>query len=183
MESEPLLTKYDTIVGDGDCGITMKRGAVEILSQIDAGTIPTDHPVPMFSAIADAVSKSMGGTSGIMIELMFRKMSSSLSRADKIGATELCAAFQSGVDAVSLYGGARVGARTMLDALVPSAQALVSSGSLQEAASKAREGAQGTAAMKHASAGRSNYLSEEQLAGTPDPGAEAVAIILESLAA
>ena len=79
MESEPLLTKYDTIVGDGDCGITMKRGAVEILSQIDAGTIPTDHPVPMFSAIADAVSKSMGGTSGILIELMFRKMSSSLS--------------------------------------------------------------------------------------------------------
>lgn len=29
VAQEPLLTKYDTIVGDGDCGITMKRGATE----------------------------------------------------------------------------------------------------------------------------------------------------------
>jgi dihydroxyacetone kinase len=28
-EHEALLTKYDMIVGDGDCGITMKRGATE----------------------------------------------------------------------------------------------------------------------------------------------------------
>ena len=181
-EAEPLLTKYDTIVGDGDCGITMKRGAVEILDQMSKGTIPLDHPVPMFSALADAVSKSMGGTSGILIELMLRKMSSTLSRADNIDVAELCEAFQAGVDAVSLYGGAKVGARTMLDALVPSAQALVTSKSLKDAATKAREGANATAAMKHASAGRSNYLSEEQLTGTPDPGAEAVAIVLESLA-
>jgi hypothetical protein len=37
--------------------------------------------------------------------------------------------------------------------------------------------------MKVASAGRSNYLSEETLEGTPDPGAVVVAIILETLAA
>ncbi|GKY90406.1 hypothetical protein MPSEU_000014500 [Mayamaea pseudoterrestris] len=181
IESEPLLTKYDTIVGDGDCGITFKRGAVEILEQLEKGTISLHHPVPMFSSIADAVSKSMGGTSGVLIELMFRKMSSTLSRMDKIGALEICKAFQAGVDAVSLYGGAKEGSRTMLDALVPSAQALLASQSLTDAAVKAREGAKATAEMKHASAGRSNYLSEEQLTGTPDPGAEAVAIAFESI--
>ena len=181
-ENESLLTKYDTIVGDGDCGITMKRGAVEVQKLLGDGSITTDHPVPMFAALADAVSASMGGTSGILLELMFRKLSSTLSRDDKIGAAELSQAFQAGVDAVSLYGGAQVGSRTMLDALVPAAAELVASNSLVEAASKAGVGANGTAAMKVASAGRSNYLSEETLEGTPDPGAIAVAIVLEALA-
>ena len=174
-EAEPLLTKYDTIVGDGDCGITMKRGAEKVLE----GGVATDHPVTLFATLADAVSASMGGTSGVLLELMFRKMSSTLARQTSIGRAELIAAFGAGVEAVSLYGGATVGARTMLDALVPaSAQT-----TLPEAAKAARAGADSTATMKSASAGRSNYLSEETLDGTPDPGAVAVAIILEALAA
>jgi len=183
-ESEPLLTKYDTIVGDGDCGITMKRGSSEILDRLAKSTIPTNHPVPMFSALADTISASMGGTSGVLLELMFRKMSSTILRSDSVGPTEFAAAFQAGVSAVSLYGGASVGSRTMLDALVPAAAALVDSAGtdLRGAASRARAGADGTAAMKAASAGRSNYLSEDTLEGTPDPGAVAVAIAFEAVA-
>jgi dihydroxyacetone kinase len=181
-ENESLLTKYDTVVGDGDCGITMKRGAVEVQKRLSDGSIPTDHPVPMFAALADAVSASMGGTSGILLELMFRKLSSTLSRDDKIGVAEISQAFQAGVDAICLYGGAQVGSRTMLDALVPAATEMVASNSLAAAAAKAGVGANGTAAMKVASAGRSNYLSEQTLDGTPDPGAIAAAIVLEALA-
>ena len=181
-ESEAELTKYDTIVGDGDCGITMKRGATEIESRINSGGISTDHPVTMFSSMADAVSDSMGGTSGILLELMFRKISSTLSRCDSIGEAEMSQAFQSGVDAISLYGGATVGARTMLDALVPAAKSLVATNSLSEASAVAKIGAEGTADMKVASAGRSNYLSEETLTGTPDPGAMAVSIVFKALA-
>jgi dihydroxyacetone kinase len=181
-ESEHLLTKYDTIVGDGDCGITMKRGATEVLERINQGTILLEHPVTMFDSLANAVSASMGGTSGILVEIMFRKISSTLSKQGKIGFAEMSIAFQAGVDAVCLYGGASVGSRTMLDALVPAATELVVSNSLKKAAIKARAGADGTADIKVANAGRSNYLSEETLAGTPDPGAIAVAIVLESLA-
>ncbi len=181
-EAEADLTKYDTIVGDGDCGITMKRGATEVEDRVTNGSIPTDHPVTMFSSMADAVSDSMGGTSGILLELMFRKVSSTLSRYDSIGEAEMSQAFQAGVDAISLYGGATVGARTMLDALVPAAKTLVETNSLSEAAGVAKIGAHGTADMKVASAGRSNYLSEETLKGTPDPGAMAVSIVFEALA-
>jgi triose/dihydroxyacetone kinase / FAD-AMP lyase (cyclizing) len=182
-ESEPILTKYDVIVGDGDCGITMKRGASEVLARIKNGKIPLDHPVPMFAALADAVSASMGGTSGVLFEIMLRKIGSTLSRAEAIGIDEFCLAFRAGVDAVSLYGGAHVGSRTMLDALVPAANTLSGTKDLKQAAQKAREGADGTAQMKTASAGRSNYLSEDTLDGTPDPGAIAVAIVLENLVA
>jgi dihydroxyacetone kinase len=181
VESEPLLTKYDTIVGDGDCGITMKRGATEIQERLEKQTIPLDHPVTMFDALADAISASMGGTSGVLLELMFRKISSTLCRAESIGTIELCESFRAGVEAVSLVGGAQVGSRTMLDALVPAASTLVETQSLTEAATKAREGAVSTSAMKSASAGRSNYLNENSLSGTPDPGAEAVAIALEAI--
>jgi triose/dihydroxyacetone kinase / FAD-AMP lyase (cyclizing) len=186
-EAESLLTKYDTIVGDGDCGITMRRGANEvrerlITNEATAG-INTDHPIPMFAGLADALSASMGGTSGVLLELMFRKMGSTLGKCDAIGKPELCQAFMAGVDAVSFYGGAQVGARTMLDALVPAAKELLQTNDLTAAAQLARQGADGTARMKVASAGRSNYLSAETLEGTPDPGAVAVAIILESLAA
>ena len=182
VEAEPLLTKYDTVVGDGDCGITMKRGALEIASRLEQGTIPTDHPVTLFRALADAVSASMGGTSGVLLELMFRKISSTLSFCNSIDWTEQSLAVQAGVDAVSLYGGAHVGSRTMLDALVPAAAELVQSNHLTRAATQARQGADGTAQMATASAGRSNYLSEESLSGTPDPGAVAVAIVLEAAA-
>jgi dihydroxyacetone kinase len=181
--SESLLTQYDTIVGDGDCGITFARGALEIKTRLASGALSVDHPVTLFSGLADAVSASMGGTSGVLLELMFRKMSSTLSRVESIGAAELCAAYTAGVDAVSLYGGASVGARTMLDALVPSATALAATRSIQHAALQARQGADSTAQMKVASAGRSNYLSEETLQGTPDPGAVAVAAVFESFVA
>lgn len=68
----------------------------------------------------------------------------------------------------------------MLDALVPAAD-IMGTG-IAAAAAAANEGADSTAKMKVAMAGRSNYLSEEQLDGTPDPGAKAVAIILSAIA-
>jgi dihydroxyacetone kinase len=159
----------------------MKRGATEVETRLNNGSIPTDHPVTMFAAMADAVSASMGGTSGVLLELMFRKIGSTLSRCETIGAAEMSQAFQAGVDAISLYGGATVGARTMLDALVPAASVLVETNNLKEAAAKAKSGAESTAQMKAASAGRSNYLSEETLEGTPDPGAVAVSIVMEAI--
>jgi dihydroxyacetone kinase len=185
IESESLLTKYDTIVGDGDCGITMERGAKEILSQLKSQKIDTSHPVPLFESLATAISSSMGGTSGVLLELMFRKMSTFLnSSSDTIDTQRMKAAFEVGVDAISFYGGASVGSRTMLDALVPAVEVFKneSDSTIEQAAMAAMDGADGTAAMESASAGRSNYLSEESLKGTPDPGAVAVGLVLTVVA-
>jgi len=180
VENEPLLTKYDTIVGDGDCGITMKRGATEILSRLESNTLELSHPATLFSSLADAVSASMGGTSGVLLELMFRKMSTTVASGGVVDAKAMHEAFQAGVEAVSYYGGATVGARTMLDAMVPAAASLLESG-LAAAIASAKEGADSTAAMEVASAGRSNYVGKETLVGTPDPGAVAVALVLEAV--
>ena len=185
VEAEPMLTKYDTIVGDGDCGITMERGAKEISEWLKLGKLRLDHPSLLFADLADAVSDSMGGTSGILLELMFRKMSTTLAIGEGITSKELAVAFRAGVEAISFYGGAQEGSRTMLDSLFPASAAIVSGGgsaiSVQEAATAAQKGVDATAAMDHAEAGRSNYLSKDVLMGTPDPGAAAVHVVLVAM--
>ncbi len=53
---------------------------------------------------------------------------------------------------------------------------------MEDAARAARKGADATAKMKRARAGRSSYVSESNLNGVTDPGAEAVAMLFEGLA-
>jgi len=185
-DAEPTLTEYDTIVGDGDCGITMQRGAKEVLSRLESKALRVDNPVNTFADLADAVSASMGGSSGILLELMFRKMSTSLQSVSGDGITpkDMAVAFRNGCEAVSFYGGAQEGSRTMLDAMFPASAAMLAGdgADIPASASAAQKGADATAAMTTAEAGRSNYLSEEVLMGTPDPGAVAVALVLGTLA-
>ena len=180
IESEPILTKYDTIVGDGDCGITMERGAKEILVRLESKKLGTS-PVPFFESLAVAVSASMGGTSGILFEICFRKMSTFLNAQASINSDIIKVAFAQGVEAISFYGGATAGSRTMLDALIPAVEAIEDGKNFEDAAKAATDGAQLTAAMTSASAGRSNYLNQDSLSGTPDPGAFAVGLVLSAI--
>jgi len=76
-------------------------------------------------------------------------------------------------------GGARPGDRTMIDALTPALEALPEG--FAAAAKAARVGADHTAEILKAKAGRASYISEERLKGHNDPGAEAVALLVESL--
>lgn len=188
VEAEPDLTRWDTIVGDGDCGMTMDRGAKEILSRLGDNKITVGNPVVLFRDLAEAVSASMGGTSGILFELFFRHVSTSLlgsSIGDGVVDTQaLRRAFSQGIEAIAFYGGAKLGYRTMLDALVPAAQVLSSTtedSGWDDAVRAAEGGAQGTAQILEAGAGRSTYLSVDQLKGTPDPGAMAVALAMKAV--
>jgi dihydroxyacetone kinase len=88
-------------------------------------------------------------------------------------------ALQAGLQRVMQVGGAEPGHRTMIDALAPALAAL--SGGVGPAARAARAGADATAAMVRAKAGRASYLSEDKLAGHNDPGAEGVARLFEHL--
>ena len=69
----------------------------------------------------------------------------------------------------------------MIDALQPALEALP--GGIAKAAIAAREGANATALITRANAGRAAYVPEENLSGHNDPGAEAVALVFEGLLA
>ena len=88
-------------------------------------------------------------------------------------------ALKSGLARVQEVGGARPGDRTMIDALTPALEALPDG--FAAAAKAARAGADYTAEILKAKAGRASYISEDRLKGHNDPGAEAVALLFESL--
>jgi dihydroxyacetone kinase len=93
---------------------------------------------------------------------------------------DIVGALVAGLDRVSQVGGARAGDRTFLDALEPALAALPEG--VGAAARAARTGADATAGMVRARAGRSAYLSADKLAGFNDPGAEGVARLFEGQA-
>lgn len=35
VQAEPDLTRWDTVMGDGDCGETLKMGATSLLAALD----------------------------------------------------------------------------------------------------------------------------------------------------
>ena len=118
----------------------------------------------------------MGGSSGVLLASFFAAAGdASASGAGMVGA------LKAGLDRIQQVGGAKAGDRTMIDALAPALDAL--DGGLDAAAQAARKGADNTAMITRAKAGRASYIAEDKLAGHNDPGAEAVARLLEKLAA
>jgi len=177
IAAEPKLTEWDQIAGDGDCGITFQRGAEKILSSVDS--YPVSSAEATLEAIATDVSASMGGTSGALLEIFFRAARVHL-RAEG-NAADYRGAFSAGANAIKDVGGADAGYRTMLDALLPAAAALVDGAPLEAAIAAAEEGAESTMKMEGL-AGRSNYIRAELLATVPDPGAKAIAIAMRAFA-
>ena len=81
---------------------------------------------------------------------------------------------------MKFYGGAQVGDSTLIDALQPALEALRDS-VLEEAILAAQCGAESTATMQQAKAGRASYVNSDNLNGVPDPGAVAVAEVFAAL--
>ncbi|WP_027166089.1 dihydroxyacetone kinase subunit DhaK [Mesorhizobium sp. WSM3224] len=170
---EEPLNSLDAKAGDGDTGSTVATGARSILERID--TLPLADKAATAAAIGDTLGASMGGSSGVLLSIFFTAASQSLGAGAPVGKALLA-----GLDRMTFYGGAKVGDRTMVDALEPALRALDASG-LEAAAKAARQGAEATAAMQTAKAGRSAYIGRQL--DVADPGAFAVAEVFAAVAA
>ncbi|MES1936414.1 dihydroxyacetone kinase subunit DhaK [Salinisphaera hydrothermalis] len=170
------LDELDASAGDGDTGTAFDRGATAIRRALDDDRLSTGDPARLAEEIGDVLARDMGGSSGVLLSILFTATAAALADGRPLGE-----ALTAGIGRMQDYGGARPGDRTMLDALSPAAEALTD-GSLAAAAAAARQGADATADMGHAGAGRAAYVRDDALAGIKDPGAEAVARVFEALA-
>ena len=171
--AEADLNALDAKSGDGDTGSTLATAARALEGALDR--LPLADQTQLYRAIGQELSQTMGGSSGVILAIFFAAAGdASASGQDVIGA------LKAGLARVQQVGGARPGDRTMIDALEPALDAL--GGGIAAAAAAARAGADATAAITRARAGRASYLSEASLAGHNDPGAEAVARLFEQLA-
>lgn len=173
VAAEADLNALDAKSGDGDTGSTLAGAARALRKSLDR--MPLADPTQLYRAIGIELSQTMGGSSGVLLAIFFAAAGdASASGRSWIGA------LSAGLERVMQVGGARPGDRTMIDALAPALEALPNG--LPAAAAAARAGADRTASITRAKAGRAAYLGEGKLAGHNDPGAEAVARLLEGLA-
>ncbi|RZC02370.1 putative 3,4-dihydroxy-2-butanone kinase isoform D [Glycine soja] len=118
------LNEWDGKVGDGDCGSTMYRGAKAILEDIK--NYPLNDAAETVGEIGSSIGRSMGGTSGIIYTIFFKAAHSVLKASSHSGVTskQWAEALAVSIAAVSKYGGASAGYRTLLDALIPASLVL-----------------------------------------------------------
>ncbi|MFN3634961.1 MAG: dihydroxyacetone kinase subunit DhaK [Rhizobium rhizophilum] len=173
IAAEQDLNALDAKSGDGDTGSTLAGAARALISATDR--LPLSDHTQLLRAIGLELSQTMGGSSGVLLAIFFAAAgdgaSSGLPMRD---------ALKAGLSRMQEIGGAGVGDRTMIDALAPALDGLADG--FDAAAKAARQGADDTARMGRARAGRAAYVNSRQLEGNRDPGAEAVARLFEYLA-
>jgi dihydroxyacetone kinase-like protein len=185
VANETYFGDLDAVVGDGDFGYSMARGFEIVLADWD-GFDRTD--ISMFlKKIAVTITSRIGGTSGPIWGTGFLRAAATAAGEDSLDAERIVAMLRAAVEGIKARGGADVGDKTLLDALVPVADAIEertkagSSGvdTLRAAAISARAAAEATRPML-AKKGRAAYTGERSV-GTLDAGAVAVAVLLEAL--
>lgn len=173
IAAEGRLNELDAKSGDGDTGSTLATAAQSLKANLDR--MPLADLTQLFPALGNMLSQTMGGSSGVILAIYFNSAGDACANGSTIEN-----ALAAGLQRVSDVGGARVGDRTMIDALAPALEAL--GDGIAAAAAAARAGADRTAGIHRAKAGRAAYVPTENLKGNNDPGAEAVALLFEGLA-
>jgi dihydroxyacetone kinase len=173
ISTEDKLNALDAKSGDGDTGSTLATAARALKSSLDR--MPLADLTQLFPALGNELSQTMGGSSGVILAIYFNAAGDACANGASVRQ-----ALADGLARVSQVGGATVGDRTMIDALAPALDALPDG--MAAAASAARRGADSTADIHRAKAGRAAYVPEDNLKGHNDPGAEAVALLFEALA-
>ncbi|SNY68237.1 dihydroxyacetone kinase subunit DhaK [Enterobacter sp. CC120223-11] len=175
IELENRLNALDAKVGDGDTGSTFAEGARDIAQLLNAGKLPLNDSAQLMQLIGERLATVMGGSSGVLMSIFFTAAGQAVHEGNA-----LPDALLKGLQQMKHYGGAGLGDRTLIDALQPALEALRDQ-NLNAAIEAAKTGAESTARMQKAGAGRSSYVNQENLDGVADPGAVAVAEVFAAL--
>lgn len=182
-EAEDELARMDAVAGDGDHGRGMVKG---VTHAVDAAALAVEKGCGVATVLAeagDAWAAKAGGTSGVLWGAFLREIGAGLGDdTDSVEAAAVAAAVRAGAQKMQDLGKAELGDKTMLDALLPFADALqagIDDGdglatAWQAAATTATDAAAATADLKP-KVGRARPLAERSI-GTPDPGATSLAM-------
>jgi len=182
------ITALDAAIGDGDLGVTCELGMQAALAS----------PAKDAETLADALLKagmvfnsSAASTYGALVMTAAMKAArhardNALTQWDLPALTGATEAAVAGI--TQRGGGAQLGDKTLLDALIPAVEAMKAAQregqalaeALQAAATAAQAGAEATKPLK-SKFGRANWL-QDQTIGVQDPGATVVAIVMKALA-
>lgn len=195
IDNEVHFCKMDSFAGDGDFGMSVAKGFTQVRKEWD--DILENHSANIgdfLMACALVITEYCGGASGPIWGSAFRAAALNIGAKDRIDLKDFAKMMQSAVKGIQKTGersfgrGAQVGDKTLIDALVPYADALTVAGGLDMnfkdafpmAAKAAVDGAKTTEDIV-ARMGRAGVVGERSL-GHQDAGAYALGVIFTQVA-
>ncbi len=205
-ERRTELTELDAAIGDADHGINMDRGMRAVAAKLPVGDASADAPDaadggsapgdakgegavgPLLKDAGMTLVSTVGGAAGPLYGTLLLEMGKAAADKTALSSADWADVVGAGVAGVQRRGKAERGDKTMVDALLPAAEALrVAAGSgaslaaaLRAAADAAHDGMRATTPLV-ARKGRASYLGERS-AGHQDPGATSSWLLLEAAA-
>jgi len=194
IRSEQKFCELDSFAGDGDFGMSVAKGFRQLKREWNAVTDGDGGDIGRFLGAASLViMEHCGGASGPIWGSAFRAAGKACEGKKELTVSEFAAMMQAAVRGIQTTGersfgrGAVVGDKTLIDALVPAADAWSAASDEDDiksvflnAAAAARDGAKATERMV-ARMGRAGAVGERSL-GHPDAGACALGEIFTEIA-
>ena len=183
MAAEQELTEIDSKFGDADHGLTMTKIAGAISAAVEAahGGIQS-----MLDDAAMAVMTLNGGSAVPLWNTWLDGMQEAAPEGEEVDAAGLRAMFANAFAEIDDMSGAKVGDKTMMDALIPASEAIAAYAGENEqelfsaAAAAAEAGAEATKGFV-SKFGRAKSYGEKTI-GTADAGATSMAYFFRGLA-
>ena len=182
IDHEEEFRELDAAAGDGDLGITVRSTAVATLEWLSQGG--TTGPVnELLAGIAQVCASTSPSTFSSLVSRGLAAAAKALGDDQRDDLSSLVVALEAGIAMVQRRGGAELGDKTFLDALIPALEVARTANSVTEALPLMRAAAvAGTEHMvpvvpKH---GRAAWVGE-RARGIPDAGSVVVIRALEAL--
>ena len=184
IANKPYLTEVDSAIGDGDHGIGMAGGMQKakkkLLKMEDERNV-----YQIFETAGQAMLMSMGGASGVIFGSLYLAGAKGMEAKEILTAQDIAKMEEKSLIAIQKRGGARLGDKTMVDALAPAVEALkehAGEGLLEMMKAAEYAAKQGVENTKQyiAKYGRAKSLLERAI-GSQDAGATSVYLIFQGL--
>jgi dihydroxyacetone kinase/dihydroxyacetone kinase-like protein len=189
VDNTEYFSQLDAVVGDGDFGYSLRSGFEVVAAEYD--TFDRSSVGSVLKKIGLTISAKVGGSSGPFWGTAFLRAGITAGDKTELETDDLIAMLRAAVEGIRARGGASLGEKTLLDALIPAIDSLEESFSqpitdngvaaLQKAADVAVAAAENTKGML-AMRGRAAYTGERSR-DSVDAGATAIGVILEAISA
>ena len=189
VDNAEYFAHLDSIVGDGDFGYSLRNGWEVVVNDYDS----FDHSSAgaILKKVGLTLTSKVGGVSGPIWGTAFLRAGVAAGEKTELTGADVIAILRAAITGIMARGGASLGEKTLLDALVPATDSLEAAigdpafagdggvAALQRAADTAVKAAEETKGML-AMRGRAAYTGERSI-GSVDAGATAIGVILQAI--
>jgi len=181
-ENHEILSRLDSATGDGDHGTTMLRSIKAVEDAIEVN--PDEKLKDLLYKIGWGIMSTDGGSTGPLLGSFFMGMSEGVDESPAFDSSAIVEMIIAGANKMQKQSRAKVGDKTMMDAMLPAVDALRSADKsvtvseiLKQAAKAASDGSEATKDMK-AKFGRARNLGDRVL-GHKDPGSVSISLMFK----